>query len=85
LLSAGSVLGIGSTFLDDNKSDKQKVAEIALSTIASKGAEKLLKTEDTIAPVAKNIYAEYAGKTAEQIPSAVKECKENSKQIGCTK
>jgi len=92
LLGAGSALGVGSTLLDDSKSNKQKAAEIALSTIASKGAEKLvknaeksLKNEVKIPTVVKNVYAEYAGKTAEKIPGAVKECKENTKQVGCTK
>ncbi len=92
LLGAGSALGISSTFLDDSKNGKQKVAEIALSTIASKGADKLfqnveksLKNEVKIPSVVKNIYAEYAGKTAETIPGAIKECKTDSKQIGCTK
>ncbi|WEI13476.1 hypothetical protein PX668_13770 [Acinetobacter soli] len=47
--------------------------------------EKSLKNEVKIPSVVKNIYAEYAGKTAETIPGAIKECKTDSKQIGCTK
>ena len=68
--------------MDDTKSNNQKFAEIVISSAAGGIAGKVLKN----APVSegiKNIYTEGVGKTAEQIPEAIKQCQENPKKIGC--
>lgn len=93
LLGGGAVLGAASTLLDDEKSNYQKGAEIAFSTLGGFAGGQLVKRVKTpdgdrlYSETVERIFSETSGKIAEKVPGAIKECNnaKEPKPIGCGK